>query len=276
MKALLFLGIFAPTITALAQDPVKFRILYRPNKIYTATINTSSISELGFAGNQLTLKKIGIAGLPLLLRDIRTVTSITQTGNVNSKGKFPATMGLSYTVSATDLNGVEIIREIPVPRTVVEGICNAQGWVRVDTVMSDRDDDSWRKALKTALEAPERKMQFPKNPLHMGESFEQQVPLKIVLPGVKPVNLLVHITYTWKKMAKGRARFDIVQKVSVDSNQANVEAEGGGSGFAEYDMVDETIISYDSTLLVKMKINLGDAVLFWNVFFRSNQIVEVE
>ncbi|HQQ97092.1 MAG TPA: hypothetical protein PLX35_07500 [Cyclobacteriaceae bacterium] len=282
MRNLLLLSLIIAALTSRGQDKVTFRTYFKPNKVYKTTMVTSSETEVDFTGNQEKIEKIKARGvkLPMIVSGSNEMTTTTTTGAYRDDKSFPARMVYGKVTASQVVNGRESNEEKPASGLIVEGFYNSDNKFRIDTLISDRMDESTKKVIKSTVENVQQLIRFPENPMQVGDTFEQNLPMQIPIAGLNPVKVLINTSYKLKEIQHGKATFDIIQTVTLDmsNGQANISASGEGTGISEFDMVNNAITRYESDLTMTMKMTVDDLIVSAkiNSKSKSKQMVTTE
>ncbi|MDF3076226.1 MAG: hypothetical protein K0S09_115 [Sphingobacteriaceae bacterium] len=280
MKNFLLLGLVLGSLTSFAQDEVKFKAYFKPDKVYQTATTTSSETQVNFEGNNEKIEGIKAKGikLPMIVSGSNELKTTIATGSVTAENDFPAELKYHKMLINQTMNGQETSSESPISGLIIKGYYNQDNKLRVDTMISDKIDQNMRNTLKSTLENIQQQITFPENPMHIGESFDQKLPMEIPVAGLNPVKVLINTNYKLKEISNGKANFDILQTVALDMNnkQANISASGGGAGTAEFDIANNLISKYESDLTMTMKTTVDDLTITAKTNTTSKQLMSVE
>ena len=280
MRNILLLSLIIVTLKSNGQDKVTFKTYYKPNKVYKTTTITSSESEVDFSGNQEIIDKIEANGtkLPMIVTGSNEMTITMTTGPLLADHSFSAKMAYGKVMASNVLNGKETNEEKAMSGLIIEGYYTQENKLRIDTMISNRMDENTKRILKSTLESVQQQIRFPDTPMQVGDNFDQKLPLQIPVAGLNPVKVVITLNYKLKEISNGKAKFDIVQAVTLDMNneQANVTALGEGTGISEFDIANNTITRYESDLTMTMRMTVNDLVIIAKIISKSKQLVTVE
>jgi hypothetical protein len=280
MRNLLLLSLIIATLTSCGQDKVTFKTYFKPNKVYKTTMTTSSETEVDFTGNEEKIEKIKANGtkLPMIVAGSNEMTTTMTTGAMTADNSFPAKMTYGKVIANQIVNGKETKEEKSMSGLIIEGFYTQENKLRIDTMISDRMDENTKQLIKTTLENVQQQIKFPENPMQVGDSFDQRIPMQIPVAGLNPVKVVITTNYKLKNISNGKANFDIVQTVTLDmeNEQTNVTASGEGSGISEFDIANNTTTRYESDLTMTMKLTADDLVISAKINSKSKQLVTVD
>lgn len=243
-------------------------------------MTTSSDTEVDFTGNEETIEKIKANGikLPMIVAGSSEMTTTMTTGALTADKDFPASITYGKVIASQIMNGKETKEENSMSGLIIEGFYTEENKLRIDTMISDRMHENTKQIIKSTLEDVQQQIKFPEQPLKVGDSFEQKIPMQIPLAGLNPVKVVVSTNYRLKDISDGKAKFDIFQTVTLDMEieQANVSASGEGTGISEFDITNSTITRYESDLTMTMKMTADDLIMSARINSKSKQLVTVE
>ena len=268
-------------ITSCAQkQEIRFESKFRPNMVYTMTFLTNSKSEVNFDGPKEKIDKIKASGivLPMVTENTSKFITKTTTGKTDSDKSFKAIMEYGEIESIDKLNGEENKSSSPISGLIIKGQYNENNNFKIDTMISETLDQNLKNTLRASLEGIQSQIKFPDNPMKIGESFDQNIPMNIPIAGMTPVKVNINTNYKLRQIKDNRADFDIKQTVALDmnSNQLEVKASGGGKGKAEFDIEKMYIIKNETSLELNLTVTVNDLVVNAKISTQSNQDVKIE
>ena len=280
LKRILLPFLTIVTTLSLAQEKVTFKPAFKPDKVYRTSTTTSTEGEIDFSGNQQVIDQLKAQGTTLPLVIIGTTESITTTttGALKADNTIPARTVYDRSTSIQNVNGKEVKRDNSLEGVIIEGYYEKGNQLVVDTIISSTLDPLIKTTILKTLELAHGQIKFPEAPLQVGDTFDQNLPLQIPLPGASPVKIVINTNYKLSEIKNGKAIFDIVQNVTLDMEiqQTNMSASGGGTGFSEFDIEKSTITRYDSDLRMKMTITLDSMLITATTNAKSKLEVTVE
>lgn len=258
MKKFLSLIFLFSSFTAIAQEELVFKSVYKPNKVYTTSLLSLTKTSLDFSGSEEMLEKMKSNGMqnPFLFTGSNEFVSTTTTGSLTKEGTIPARIQYDKMKIVQNMGGEEKIEENSMTGMIIEGKYNSQNKLSIDTMISEKVSEEIKTSLKSTLENVQENIKFPQEPMHIGDTFLQKVPMQIPLAGLNPMNMEVTSVYKLIDIKNGKAQFYIVQDVSFDmnNNKADISATGKGSGTLEFDIDNFFINKFETELNMDMKI----------------------
>lgn len=243
-------------------------------------MTTSSETEVDFMGNEEKIEKIRTNGtkLPMIVAGSNEMTTTMTTGAMTADKSFPAKMTYEKVIANQIVNDKETKEEKSMSGLIIEGFYTQENKLRIDTMISDRIDENTKRIIKSTLENVQQQIKFPENPMEVGDSFDQKLPMQIPVAGLNPVKVVITTNYKLKDISNGKAMFDIIQTVTLDieNEQTNVSASGEGVGISEFDIVNNIISRYESDLTMTLKMTADDLVISAKINSKSKQLVTVD
>jgi hypothetical protein len=268
-------------MTSCAQkQEIKFDSKIKPNLVYNMTFVTESKTVVDFEGPQEKLEKIKANGivLPIVSESRSEFITKTTTGSLDKNNAFKAKMEYGEIESTEISNGEEKKSQSPVSGLIIKGQYNENNSFQIDTMISQTLDENLKKTIKTSLEGVQSQIKFPKNPMKVGDDFEQKIPMTIPIAGLPPVEVIITTNYKLIEVKENMADFDIKQTVSLamESKQFDIDASGGGEGEAEFDIKRMYLIKNETNLDLKLVVNVNDLVVKAMIKTKSKQDVIIE
>ena len=237
-----------------SQEGVKFEMKFLPDRTYTATMTTSSSSIMDIQGDEEFINQIKANGttLPMIMESKQELTTITSTGSMNSVNEF--SMRTLYDISSSQIiNGKEQeVRQSPIKGMVAFGRVLPTSKLKIDSLVGPNVTEHLNITLTQILEGVLDQMTYPDEPINIGDSFEQKIPMSIPVADLNPVKVIITINRTLRKVENGKAYFDLTQEVGLDFEleQGDVRASGSGTGNSVYDL------NYSFTTVFKTKLDM--------------------
>lgn len=253
LSALTFLAPFSFLIISCAQEEVKFEMKFSPNRTYTATMTTSSSSIMDINGDEELISQINANGtnLPMIIEGKQELTTITSTGSINSDNEFSMRILYDRISSTQIINGIEQeVRPSPINGMTAFGRVLPNSKLNIDSLDGPNVSEQLKKDLMQSLKGMLDQMTYPDDPIKVGDSFEQKIPMSIPVADLNPVKVIITLYRTLIKIEDGKAYFDIKQEVVLDSNleQGDITVNGSGSGNSEYDLENSFTSVYNTEL----------------------------
>jgi hypothetical protein len=260
------------------QDKVVFKSFFKPNKVYTTTMSTTSETEVDIAGDEAMMERIKASGtkLPIVVIGLNESVITSTTGSLTSKKTMPVKIVFEKALR-TQKQGEKSVEDTSMTGLAVEGHYEDGIKLTVDSVISDKFDNAGRAVLKSTLESIMQQVSFPEAPMKIGDNFEQKMPIQIPIGGQKPISMVIITDYKLIAIKNNIATFDIKQTVTLDMSieQFKVSASGSGAGVSEFDIANSTISKTDTNLAMTMSMNEGGMEMTAKVKSLSKQSVTV-
>jgi hypothetical protein len=280
MRTILALTLLGFVLSSCGQDKVTFKRFFKPNKVYRATMTTSSETEVNFTGNQERIDKIKTNGtkLPIIISGSSESTTTTTTGTLTTEQTFPARMVFEKAVTTQKQNDKESKEDNSMSGLIIEGFYENGNRLKIDTMISATMDDDTKAMIKSTLEKVQEKITFPESPMKVGDTFKQEMPMQIPMAGLNPIQLIIITNYELTEIKNNKATFDFTQNVTLDisSKQSNVSATGEGKGISEFDITNNATTKYESDLTMIMTTTANDLVISAKINSKSKQVVTIE
>ncbi|MGY5351083.1 DUF6263 family protein [Wenyingzhuangia sp. IMCC45533] len=275
MKIKLSFLIVLVSLNVFSQKSLKLEIIMKPKTIYKTHLSTKAKSSITFIADSLLLEGFKSRGIqnPMIM-DIEKVTpTIIKTSKRNKEKEIPAILEFGHITSSIIMNGKKDTKKSPLDSLRMIGKYINQKDFKIDSIVGGDLNETMKKTISSLMENLQQKISFPKKPIKIGESFEQNIPMTIPIQGMKPVQLKINTIYTLKNFNKKIALFDIKQKIEMDlsQKQVDVKAEGSGSGIVEYDRKHKFLTRYESKLPMKLNIKANDLI---KMEIKSNTITK--
>ncbi len=280
MKKYLLFFVLVISITAKGQNEVSFKVEFRPNKIYKTSMITTNRSEINFLADEETLAEITASGitLPMIVSGSTEMETTTTTGAATNENSIPVRMVYGEVVNKRTMNGEETIQPNPITGLILEGSYQKGVKLKVDTLISETIDNNMRSAIRSMLENVQQQIEFPVDPLKVGDSFSQELPMEIPIAGIKSIKIVIGTNYTLISIKNGIAFFDIVQKVALNMavEQVDISATGGGKGVSEFDIKNGMISKYEVAIDMNMGIVMEGITVEAKVKTNTKQLISVQ
>lgn len=279
MRRLVLLSLISVTLTSCGQDKVTFKTYFKPDKAYRTTMTSSSETEVDFSGDQARIEKIKANGtkLPIVVIGSSKSVTTTTTGPMTVDKVFPARMIFEKVTSSQTQND-KTKEDTSMTGLIIEGFYENGTKLRIDTMISDTMNEATKSVIKSTLENVQQQISFPENPMKVGDTFDQKLPMQIPIGGQSPVKLVIVTNYKLTSIKNNIATFAIKQIVTLDisTEQNNVSATGTGTGISEFDIANSTITRNETDLAMTMSLTENDLVTTAKIKSKSKQIVTVD
>ncbi|MDP9046825.1 MAG: hypothetical protein M3N14_01725 [Bacteroidota bacterium] len=256
MKKLIYLSLLFIGFNAQAQKGIVFKMKFLPNHDYNGTVNMNISCKVNLSGDKDVLDKLTAQGitLPVNANVVMKMGGDTKTGARGSNDIFPVTMKFKVDQLAVNLNGKDI--NVPIPATAnattIFGHAGVDGKLIADSIGGNKMKDTARQKMSQMMNALQQRINFPDRPLHIGDTFTQDMPLGIPLSAnmkmdAKTIYKLINIT-------NGNAFFDVTQSMNmaIPVKNETVTLIGSGSGKLIYDIKNSFPIDFKDNMTLKV------------------------
>lgn len=268
MKRILLLACitFISQSLLFSQNSLKFEVKFSPETTYSTTTKTGMTSTMFIEGNEEIKQQLAASGmsLPIKVEGQQEMGAFTETGKMSANGEFIVKTTYKDVISKQTING----QSQPTPPSPLKDMISfahvsKTGQLNFDSLSGVELTPQFEALIKQVTETLTNRIEFPKESLKEGESFEQKVPMTIPMPGVAQLNMVIVTEMTLKKILKDKALFDIVQKITLntDDSQADISVTGGGKGNAVYDIKNSFVTGFETDLTMNMSITMEQMTL---------------
>lgn len=229
----LFCTIVLLKLTAFAQQSVVFKVALQPSKIYTSTMNMLVDVSMDMKGTPEMMKRLKAKNmqLPLIIKGDNSMEYKMTTGALNeNKTSFPVIIAYTKVNNNQSMNG----KPMAMPRSpLLDDKFYGQftgGKFKIDSISGA--DDKMKEVLIKTMSSIMDQVKFPDKALVIGDSFSQEVPIALPIPGVN-AQFIIKMTYKLAAIADGLAYFDLDESAAFNINgdaQAPAGMTGDGNG----------------------------------------------
>lgn len=259
---------------------VIFKSRFLPEKEYFTSSSTDSKNTIDVFGPEERILKIRENGFDFPIESI----SQTQIQTEMKNGKKQEDKSFLYTMlyksinTTTIQNGKKEEKENPMTGLVVEGKYKFDGQVEILNIISEKVNDATKNIIKSSLESATQSIPFPEEPMKIGESFNQVIPMTIPVADLANVKVIISTTFTLDEIKDTFAFFNLDQKIelNMDQESATINAEGKGTGKAIYDMKANFVKDYGTDLKMKISIGVEDLIFTNEMVTKTSQKVEMK
>ncbi|RIW17492.1 hypothetical protein D0X99_07150 [Algoriphagus lacus] len=259
---------------------VSFRSRFLPEKEYLTTSSTDSKNIMNISGPEERILKIKENGFEFPIESITQTQIQTEmkNGEKQEDESFLYTILYKSINTTTIQNGNKEERENPMTGLIVEGKYNRDGQVEVLNIISDKVNDATKNIIKSSLETVTQNIPFPEDPMKIGDSFNQVIPMTIPVADLASVNIIISTTYTLDEVKDTIAYFNLNQKIELNMDQetAAIKAEGKGIGKAIYDTKYNFLKDYGTDLKMKISVGVEDLIITNELVTKTSQRVEIK
>lgn len=245
MKKLLLFSIFCLVSCKNHSQEILFKVAYKPNLVYTQSMESTSKNEITYLGPSELLKRLEEKKLenPKVSLSKNYMKSINSTGSFKN-GQFPLTIIFegdekSMIPRGTTLYGHVVNDETP----------------KLDSINAPKLDSIYKINFLSTMQKVISQVSLPEKKVSLGQSFTREMPITVPV-GKFTIYLTNTITYTLKKIKGKKAYFDIVQDYTVNSNKTliSLKANGSGTGQIVYDIENTYYLFYELNSKINMEI----------------------
>ncbi|RZK11518.1 MAG: hypothetical protein EOO46_06445 [Flavobacterium sp.] len=226
------------------QETFSFVSKIHPEKTYSLQMDISSVNETTV--NEKTTKS----------QSISRITRTTTTKKSNEDGKFSATMKFGEVIVSGD--GKEVLS--PISQTIINGLLSEDSKFKIDTIINPRLDKPTKDAIKSAFKDLKPDIDFPKNALKIGDSFEHKMPMNISIYG-EQVKIAINKTFTLKSVVNNIAEFTLTEIITLNMESLNISANGEGNGIVQFNISENQIIKDKSHFTINILLKKDDLVV---------------
>jgi hypothetical protein len=256
MKKLLYLSLLLIGFNAEAQKGVVFKMKFLPDHDYNGTVNITINCNVNLSGDNDVLDKIKAQGItiPVVANVAMKMAGDTKTGARGSNGIFPVTMSYKIDQLAVNLSGKDI--PVPIPATAtamnIYGHVGADGKLIADSLGGNKMKDTAQQKISQMMNSLQQRIVFPDRPLHIGDTFTQDMPLGIPMVGDK-MKMDAKTIYKLVNISNGSAFFDVTQSMNmaIPVKNETLTLTGSGSGKMIYDIKNSFPIDFKSNMTLK-------------------------
>jgi hypothetical protein len=255
MKKLLYLSLLLVGLNAEAQKGVVFKMKFLPNHDYNGAVNMTINCKVNLSGDKDVLDKLTAQGITIPVNanvEIK-MAGDTKTGARGSNDIFPVTMTYKVDQLAVNLNGKDI--PIPIPATAtaiaIYGHVGADGKLTADSLGGKKMKDTAQQKMSQMINSLQQRIVFPDRPLHIGDTFTQDMPLGI--PLAANMKMDAKTVYKLVNISNGNAFFDVTQSMNmaIPVKTETLTLTGSGSGKLIYDIKNSFPVDFKSNMTLK-------------------------
>jgi hypothetical protein len=277
--------VLAITPVAQAQDQVVFKILFKPNTTYSNSTVSRSEVEFNVSGNEGVVKQMNSARtFPMILSMVNETEMVTTTGPEGQDKNIPVKLAFKKVQIRKTINENETILPDQMSGVIMEGYYDPNSKIHIDTIISSTLDQATKNLVRNTIASFQAQVNFPDTPMKKGDTFEQQVPIEMPLPGFQPITMLIIMKYTLVDIRQNTAHFDLQQELTLDmvldkdqdQVTAAITASGSGTGACEFDIIYSTLTKYESIMAMNMEVSVEEIVLKGKVNIKSTQLISIQ
>lgn len=252
-------------LATFAQQSIIFKIALQPSKIYTSTMNTLIDVSMDMKGTPEAMKTLKAKNvqLPMIIKGNNDMEYKTATGVLNETQQ-----GLPVIITYTKINNTRSMngKPMPVPRNpLLDDKIYGQftgGKFKIDSI-SGANDQLKEMLLKT-MSSVMNQVKFPDKALTIGDSFTQEMPIALPIPGVS-AQFIIKMIYKLTSITDDLAYFDLDESATFNiSGDAQLpigvagEGSGKGSGKCIFNIKGGFISVVESSLTYNYNIKIHE------------------
>ena len=233
---------------------------FQPNSTYKVDIGVHNVSSVRFVADKETLARLWNAGLknPTRSTSEQTMIETVTTGKMAPDSSFFIRMVVDSFGDDIRINGVQkSSQDVPsLSGMEASGVYTKDGRIMYLRVEGGKLDDDMRNAIAATVEKSLGDIKYPDAPIAIGDSFQQQIPLDLPVPGFNPVHLQMTITYKLVRVDGDTAYFDNGYKMEMNQNtgEYKLDVEGSGTGTLKHNLSRNFFIEHSSHLRMTARI----------------------
>jgi hypothetical protein len=137
-----------------------------------------------------------------------------------------------------------------------------EGIFKADSMKAKGLTDTAEKKISQMMNAIQNKVKFPDHPLHVGDTFTQEVPINIPMAESNG-EITIKATYKLVSIADGNAYFDINQDANMQMNikGASLTISGVGAGKMVFSMKNSFPSDYTTALNLKVDAKVNTLIV---------------
>jgi len=240
MKKIIYLSLLLFVFKAEAQQSITFTYKYLPNHNYDGTVSMDMNCNVTLKGDTQTTNKLKSQGItqPIALNVGMKMIGDVKTGAPDGNNIFPLTMNYKIDQMSINISG----KAIPMPATMnsdikIYGHVGTDGKLKADSVNANKLKDTSEKKISQMMNAFQNMIKFPDHPLHIGDTFTQDMPFNIPMAG-NNMATNAKVVYKLVSIADGNAYFDITQSMdmTIPIKDQSITLKGAGTGKLVYNL----------------------------------------
>ncbi len=262
MKKLIISVVFSISyLSCLAQEGFKFEINIAPNTTYTTQMVTETNGIVEVVAEEELLKQMKAGGFesPMEIKQEMSMIMISTTEDKSETGAIPARMRYEKISSQSEINGQVIEQPNPIEGMQILGYYNDENVFEIDSIIGTDITEQLRTTIAKTMENIQKQIDFPKTEIHVGDTFNNEIPMSIPMQGMNPMEIVINTTYRLKEISKNIAYFDLKQSITLNSEQEQMKmsANGAGDGTCAYSIKDNYLIEYSSELPMNLSMDVS-------------------
>jgi len=256
-----FLGVILFVTSAFTfEQGVVFKAFYDQNTEYKTVMDivTSGTMKFDFTKEQEEqLLQSGMTNPMDIEQKMQTTTTIStanrkEDGSMNFVGTTVQGNSIQKIGGQVQPIAAQITNDIEMYGTI-----SKDNIIEIDSISNFALGDEFVAMLSASLKNSQNSVVFPDKPLEIGDSFEQDVPFALPLPGATSSDIQIIMKYKLMKIDGDIAFFDIKQAIKMGmEGEINFDIEGKGVGTCKYSQKEQFVTEIISSLDMKMDMKM--------------------
>jgi len=252
-----FFGLLAVLSFGLsAQKSLVFKNELQPDRTYKTMMTT--VNKM-----VLDMGSLGGAQEPMTMtQDMRIGLTMTTGGDQGIKG-FLLTMVYDTLDIKMSMNGSEMSQASldDLSQMKIVGLYK-EGDFTLDDAKSENVTPDIKESLSVTMKQVYEKVQFPSSALAVGDTFENNYPMDLPVPGGMPITMNVKNNFKLIDIKGTIGTFEVVQGLDFSgvSDGFDMVASGKGAGVLTFDTANNTMVSYKVQLPMEMTMSMEDGI----------------
>ena len=246
-----------------------FEVKQLENRIYKMTMKTNIKSLIDFEAPQEILDKIKANGLQLPMDVTQEQVMVFRTYTNEKKDDIIPFQGSLDSISSIQYRNGELVEQSA--QSGLDTSFTMSGYYKngktvIESIKGNGIYPSIEQSIKQAVEKMMASLNFPKEPIQIGDSFSNSIPVTIPVQGITNVNISITTHYKLMRIENNLAYFDIVQDFDLNSEgeKDKTVLKGHGNGKMVYDRNLFQMISMTTTSKIKMQAEKDNIIVIVN------------
>lgn len=249
-----------------AQISVKFENEFYPNKKYENVNYTNSKSYMNFEGDKDFIKALKDQGVNIPIISETSINSISEIETKNEKNnQIPFVTYFKKVSKTQNINGIETTEPDNLEGSYIYGYYENRKSTVIDSIQSEKINEETKKILKSVIENTAKGINYPENPIKIGDTFEQNLPMDFPFANFGKISFIINTKYLLKEIKNGVAFFDTKINFIMTSEIPNIEltSKGTGTGVVEYDITNKFTSNNSSKYILELHASLKENLQFY-------------
>ncbi len=256
MKKFLVLPLLLMAAAQLKAQSVLFKMVYQPKTTYTINKQIKTNMTMAAPGE---LKSLG-GGQDLVMGMSMTTTSTITTSGRDQNKVMPIKL-ISKTNSAKmTMNGQEMPGSaVPFDALSIKvyGKYSPDNKLTIDSVSGQQFTDSLRIAMTKLMDEVQEGLKFPDHPLKPGDTFTQELPFAMPMPGAAGGKLTMKMNYKLASVTNNIATFSFTENLVIAAGKDN-NMSGFGNGTLTYNISKQFFTTMINNVNMTFDLSMGD------------------